>query len=48
MALTLAMETRGFDLSGSVTSINQAITDGVFGQTAVGGLFLRTPLEQEK
>lgn len=44
MALKLALEKRGFDISVTPAVIRQAIADGVFGQTAAGGLFLRTLL----
>lgn len=42
MALKLALEKRGFDVTDIVAAINQAITDDVLGQTAAGGLFQRT------
>jgi hypothetical protein len=44
MALKMALEKRGFDIAVVPAVINQAIDDGVFGKTAVGGLFLRTSL----
>jgi hypothetical protein len=44
MALKLALEKRGFDVTGVVLAINRAIAEEVLGQKPNGGLFLRTLL----
>ncbi len=42
MALKLALEKRGFDVTDVAAAINKAIADEVLGQKPSGGLFLRT------
>jgi hypothetical protein len=42
MALKFALERRGFDVYAASDAINQALADGLLGQTPAGGLFKRT------
>ena len=48
MSLKLALEKRGFAVTGVATAINNAIADGVLGQRPSGGLFLRTLLQTDR
>lgn len=40
-ALKFALEKRNFDMFVATTAINNAIADGVLGQTAAGGVFCK-------
>ncbi len=42
MALKCELEKRGFDVFAGAAAIENALTDGVLGKTAAGGLFKKT------